>query len=115
LRIISTLLDPSTVRLRSELNMSDSHHRARAEEEVGVDLRKDLRQLLVDVHDELLRSDRGADENILHAQKRLASLQVRVAQSTDRQSRIMLSLTWIIVLLTIVLVVLTVVMLWKMP
>lgn len=95
--------------------MPDSTHRAKAEEEVRQDLQKDLVHLLVDVHDELLRSDRKTDENVVHAQKRIASLQVRAAQSADRQSRIMLWVTWILVGLTIVLVILTVVMLCKMP
>lgn len=95
--------------------MSTSNHRLKAEEEARQDLEKDLVHLLVDVHDELLRTDRKPEENMLHAQKRLGSMQVRVAQSADRQSRIMLRLTWILVILTVVLIVLTVVMLVKMP
>jgi hypothetical protein len=94
--------------------MSDLTNRAIAEEEARQDLRKDLVHLLTDIHDELIRPDRKAEENLVHARKRIASLQVRVAQSADRQSRIMLWLTGFIGLLTVVLVILTVVMLCKM-
>ena len=79
--------------------MAVSNLRKRAEEEANLDLKKDLVHLLTDIHDELLQ-DRPANENLVHAQKRLASLQVRMARSADRQSRIMCWLTWVLIFLT---------------
>jgi hypothetical protein len=87
--------------------VADQTHRELAEHEARLDLRKPLVQLLADIHDELLRADRTPNENLVHAQKRIASLDVRVAQAADWQSRMMLALT-------VVLVILTLVMLWKM-
>jgi len=71
------------------------------EEEVARDLDKSNEQLLADAHEELLQNQP------IHAQKRIASLMVRAASSSDRASRILINLTYAIVALTIVLVVLT--------
>lgn len=48
--------------------------RSDIEKEVVEDLSKTDQQLLTDVHEEILRNDRGVNENIAHAYKRLASL-----------------------------------------
>lgn len=81
--------------------MAESTHRKKAEEEAHLDLEKSHRQLLVDIHDELLRDDRTPELNFVHAQKRIASLYVRVAESVDRQSQRIYWLTWVLVGLAI--------------
>jgi hypothetical protein len=93
--------------------MSPAEQRGRSQENAQGDLRKSMRHLLADIHEELERSDRSPLENMVHANKRIASLFVRAADSADRQSRIMINLTWAIVALTVVLVILTIVMLKK--
>ena len=53
--------------------------RPEIETEVKKDLDKSDVELLVDIHEEILRSDRSLPENLIHAQKRLASLFARSA------------------------------------
>jgi hypothetical protein len=66
--------------------------RKETERQVNADLNKSYRHLLTDIHEELLynelykeellalgREPRTIDENILHSQKRFASLQVKIA------------------------------------
>jgi hypothetical protein len=88
--------------------------RAAAEREARSDLDKSNELLLADVHEELANEGRSAEYNMVHAQKRLASIMVRTAISNDRSSKVLLRLTWVLVFLTVVLVILTVVMLLKM-
>jgi hypothetical protein len=61
-------------------------HRDKAEREASDDLVKTPRQLLYDIHDELLRFDRDATTRMSHAQKRLASLTVKNAEASDTVS-----------------------------
>ena len=90
-----------------------------AEESAKDDLKKDINQLLVDVHHELLteyREHSSANlqlENMVHAQKRLASLTVKNAITNTELQKKINRLTWILVILTIILVVLTVIFLIK--
>lgn len=58
-------------------------HRDNAQREADLDLAKKPRKLLYDIHDELLRTDREPEENVLHASKRIASLQVKIAEKND--------------------------------
>jgi hypothetical protein len=53
--------------------------RPEIEKEVKEDLAKSDVHLLVDVHEEILRKDRSLPENLIHAQKRIASLFARSA------------------------------------
>lgn len=87
----------------------DERNRAHAETEAARDLRKPMVQLLADVHTEL-EAARTVEANLIHGQKRLASLLARAAVSAERSSKLLLRLTWAIVALTIVLVLLTAVM-----
>jgi hypothetical protein len=54
-------------------------HRPTASSEASTDLSKDPKTLLDDIHDELLRTDRKPEVNQLHANKRIASMQVKVS------------------------------------
>lgn len=56
-------------------------HRQNAETESRTDLEKPVTQLLADIHDELLRTDWPPEVRMIHAQKRLASLHVKVAMA----------------------------------
>lgn len=58
--------------------MSDTH-RQTASDEATRDLSKDPKTLLDDIHDELLRTDRKPEVNQLHANKRIASMQVKTS------------------------------------
>ena len=88
------------------------NRRETAEEEARRDLQKPEYQLLTDVHDELLDPNRSVEENIAHANKRIASLMVRMSMSSERLNKTVVYLTWVIVALTVVLVGLTMVMLF---
>jgi hypothetical protein len=77
--------------------------RERAETEAACDLRKPIQQLLSDVHDEAIRG------NIVHLNKRMTSMMVRVAMSNDRISKILTWLTVAIVFLTVALIVIAIV------
>ena len=72
--------------------------------EVDEDLAKSPHQLLVDVHEELLHDGRSPHENMVHAQKRLASLFVKWFEASDRQQEVanrlarwIRTLTWVMV------------------
>ena len=84
--------------------------RGDAAREAQLDLKKSSYQLLVDVHEELLRPDRGVDRNLVHAWKRIASIMARTTVSNEETTRRIIRLTWVIMLLTVVLVFLTVIM-----
>ena len=71
--------------------------RAKANEEVKIDLKKSVEQLLTDVHEEILFNslheeeiqkgniaERTIEENMLHASKRLASLQAKISIRMER-------------------------------
>jgi hypothetical protein len=60
-----------------------SEHRDNAQREADLDLAKEPRILLYDIHDELLNRDRKPEENPLHASKRMASLQVKIAEKNE--------------------------------
>jgi len=87
-----------------------------AEESAKNDLEKDINQLLIDVHDELLteyREHSSANlqlENMVHAQKRLASLTVKNAITNTELQKKISDLTRILVILTVILVFLSVVL-----
>jgi hypothetical protein len=57
-----------------------SEHRDNAQIEADLDLAKEPRILLHDIHDELLRTDRKLESNLVHASKRIASLHVKIAE-----------------------------------
>ena len=90
-----------------------SENRLAAERDARHDLLKSDLQVLADVHEELLRSDRPVGENLVHANKRIASIMVRTAMSNDRASRRLIVLTMFIAVLTFVLVVLTFFLWWE--
>ena len=79
-----------------------------AEEEAESDLHKPLRQLLVDVHHEIILRDRTIPENVAHASKRIASIMVRVADLNEQTAKRLNLLTLILVILTALLVLLTI-------
>lgn len=61
--------------------------RKEATESAEDDLTKDIKHLLIDVHDELLQQRGGGNpfiKNLMHAQKRLASLIVRASIENDK-------------------------------
>ena len=78
-----------------------------AEEEAARDLAKTNEQLLADAHEELLKGETA------HAQKRIASIMVRVARSSDKAASVLTGLTWVIAVLTAMLVILTIILLKK--
>lgn len=94
------------------MQSKEKSHRAEATTEAQLDLGKSARHLLIDVHDELLNKSRNAGENMLHAQKRLASLTLKNAESADALARKVKNLTCVLVWLTIVLTVLTIAVLY---
>ena len=61
--------------------------RAQADKEANEDLQKSIKHLLIDVHHELLRQNRTPLENIMHAQKRLASLTVKNAIENEKLTK----------------------------
>ena len=89
-----------------------SEHRARAEREASEDLAKEARHLLYDIHDELLRFDRQPIARLSDAQKRLASLTVKNAESAEALARETLALHGRIAIFTEKLHKLTVVLVW---
>lgn len=60
-----------------------SEHRDNAQREADLDLAKEPRILLYDIHDELLHTDRKPETNLVHASKRIASMQVKIAEKND--------------------------------
>ena len=81
--------------------------RTEIEKEVKDDLAKSDVRLLVDIHEEILRDDRSISENLIHAQKRLASLFVKLSRQaeestkeTTKLNKRILYLTWVIAILT---------------
>ena len=98
--------------------MSRTKEEVRSDAEVSAeeDLSKDIKQLLVDVHHELLLEERPGSsaplhtENLVHAQKRLASLTVKNAIENVKLQKEISKLTKQIRVYTIVLVVLTSIM-----
>lgn len=60
-----------------------SEHRDNAQREADLDLAKEPRILLHDIHDELLRTDRKPETNLVHTSKRIASLHVKIAEKND--------------------------------
>jgi hypothetical protein len=77
------------------------------EKEVKDDIAKSDMQLLVNIHEELLRDDRSIPENLIHAQKWLASLFVKLSRQaeestkeTTKLNKRILYLTWVIAILT---------------
>ncbi|MDA1277301.1 MAG: hypothetical protein O2960_25110 [Verrucomicrobia bacterium] len=87
--------------------------RQAAEEEAARDLLKHPEQLLADVHDEILQSNRPIDQNLIHAQKRIASIMVRVAASNEAATKVMVKLNKWLLVLTVVVVILTIVLLFR--
>ena len=91
-------------------------HRDNAEQEVRWDLEKSVERLAADVHDELFSPGRSDEHNMLHATKRMASLEAKVAiENSILQSKVgimtermdamtsqMLVLTWAMVGIAIV-------------
>ena len=72
--------------------------------EVNDDLAKNDIDLLVDVYEEILKEDRSIHENIIHSQKRLSSLLVKLSRQADKSTKKVVFLTWVIIALTVVLV-----------
>ena len=68
------------------------------------DLGKSPFQLLADAHHELM-SDRDNEVNLVHANKRIASIMIQTAESNKRLSRGIFWLTVVLVVLTVVMVV----------
>ncbi len=85
---------------RSEPERSAS--RLEVEETAAHDLVKPYEQLLADIHEELTKPGEVA-ANLLDAQKRIASLMVRTAQSAERLTQKLICLTWVLAGLTAVL------------
>ena len=84
--------------------------RSEIEKEVEDDLAKTDAKLLVDIHEELLHDERSIPENLIHAQKRLASLSVSLARQSEEVTKQtkklndrLLWLTWVLVILTAIL------------
>jgi len=61
-------------------------HRQLAEEEATRDFLKSPRQLMSDVHDEILRTDRPPEQNLIHAFKRLGSMFGAAAEASNKAS-----------------------------
>ena len=100
--------------------------RKQAAKEVDDDLNKDYRWLLIDIHDELLfnyihheeiakgnAGFRSNEENMLHAQKRLASLQVKIAMGADALQTQMRRLMWASIIVSIIAVVIALIALFN--
>ncbi len=67
--------------------------RKKIDKEVACDLEKEYERILAEAHEELLcHPERGYEENIIHAQKRVASVQVR---SIIRMETLMKQAIWI--------------------
>ncbi len=87
-----------------------------AEKSANDDLKKNFNQLLIDVHDELLQEKREGSktdlhtENMVHAQKRLASLTVKNAIENIGLQESIKKLTITLVFLTVILLILTIIM-----
>ncbi len=86
--------------------------RNRAEKEAEKDLKKPWRQLLADVHHEILYPDRPVEERIAQANKRMVSLMARAAIAQEKSSQVLLLLTGVLLMFTVVIAVLTW-MLWR--
>lgn len=61
-------------------------HREVAEEEATRDFLKQPRQILSDVHDEILREDRPQEYNLIHGFKRLGSLFCASAEASTKSA-----------------------------
>ena len=95
--------------------MTDNHESLRqiAEADANQDFCKTNIQILTDVHEELLRTDRKVEENLAHANKRIASIMVRTAISSDHASKVLIRLTWVIAALTVAILLFTGIMVWR--
>ena len=82
--------------------------REKAEIETNRDLKKSVEQLVCDVH-EATHGPHSILEATALAQKRIASLMGRIAQSNDDIAKQMLWLTWAIALMTLAVLIATVV------
>lgn len=87
--------------------------RKQAETEADKDLMKPWKQLLADVHHEILLPGRSVEERIAHANKRMVSLIARAAIAQDNAARTLKWLTWALIILTVALVTLTAITLFK--
>lgn len=96
------------------LSETDRAFRNQAEEETNRDLCKPIQQLMCDVHEEVLNQKRPVEENLLHATRRMVSMMGRVALEHERSSKVLVRLTWVLVVLTVAIIFLTIVMLVKM-
>ena len=86
--------------------------RSEIEKEVQEDLTKSDKQLLVDIHEEILCDGRSLPENLIHAQKRLASLFINLSRRAEKSTEKIINLTkqlrhltWVIVFLSVALIV----------
>jgi len=96
------------------LSETDPERRRLAEEETNNDLRKPIQQLICDVQEETRDPHRTVEQNLVHATARMVSMMGRVALEHERNSTLLIRLTWVLVALTLAIVGLTVVMLVKM-
>lgn len=111
---MSTQYDPEPIqqwrRKNYDPGLVKGERRKIAETETNRDLDKPIEQLLCDVHEESLDSDRTEGTNTSGAQKRMVSLMTRVAKGNDIIANRMLRLTWTVVVMTAVILVFTVLM-----
>jgi hypothetical protein len=84
-----------------------TQHRSAAERSCDGDLKKPLRQLVADIHDESARTDRDASENLVHLLKRFAAVAAIASESSDRASAALTDWTKRIAWLTVAVVFLT--------
>jgi hypothetical protein len=101
-------LEPPGQRSLSE---TEPERRRLAEEETNKDLRKPIQQLICDVQEETRDPHRTIEQNLVHATARMVSMMGRVALEHERNSTLLIRLTWVLVVFTLAIVCLTVVML----
>jgi hypothetical protein len=94
------LLDLSDQKI---LSCDDAQRRTIARAKAEHDLKcPSFVEMLTDFHQELLpRTDRTTEDNVLHANKRLASFTARAAYESDKLSRSALRLSYIALLISI--------------
>ncbi|MGA3209527.1 MAG: hypothetical protein ABSE05_17095 [Syntrophales bacterium] len=95
------------------LTETDPERRRQCEEDTNKDLRKPIQQLICDVHEEASDPDRSLELSQLLATRRMVSMMGRVALEHERSSKILVRLTWVLVILTISILVLTGIILAK--
>jgi hypothetical protein len=86
------------------LSDTDPARRRQCEEQTNLDLLKPIQQLICDVHEEASDSSRPLELSQLLATRRMVSMLGRVALEHERSSKLLVGLTFVIVIMTAVLI-----------